>query len=584
MILVFGGTTEGRVAVDVLERAGKPYFYSTRTAGQDVPLCCGRRLSGAMDAGAIAGFCRENGIRCIVDAAHPFASGLHGALAGQSLPVIRLERPCGPAINGATYCDGFGDAAERLLASPARRLLALTGVNTIGPLKAYWTRHDTVFRILDRPESRKAARACGFPMENAIFHARDLAPPSLEEEMRVIKATGCDAMVTKESGESGGFGQKVQAAMALGLRVFVVRRPPLPSGWTYVEGRHGLRRAVERLVPGFFPLRTGFTTGLCATAATRAALLSLLGHGVGGEVEVALPCGEAVRVAVHVERPGKAWVVKDPGDDPDATGGCRISSTVALREGDPDRHVRFLRGEGVGLVTLPGLGIEVGGPAINPVPRMSMEAEARRLTPHGVDITIGVENGRKIALRTLNPRLGVVDGISIIGTTGIVSPLSDEAFIGSLRQELRVARALGCKAVALVSGRKGEAAMRHLGLRCVHYGNLVGKALEMAHVMGFERVVLGILIGKAVKLADGRMDTHSRACSINRPMLRRIAEECGATGRPRGGWEGDFQARELWDCMPGAFFDRIRELCLLHCRKAFPTGDLEIMLVCDERA
>ena len=144
--------------------------------------------------------------------------------------------------------------------------------------------------------------------------------------------------------------------------------------------------------------------------------------------------------------------------------------------------IRFLQGEGVGRVTLPGLGIAIGEPAINPVPRQMMTAEIRALTDAPVDVTISVEGGRELAQRTFNSRVGVVDGISIIGTSGIVSPLSNEAFISSIERELQVARAIGCTSVCLASGKRAETALlqQEPTLRVVHYGNFVGDSLRLA--------------------------------------------------------------------------------------------------------
>ncbi len=585
MILIFGGTTEGKIAVEVCEKAGKPYFYSTKLAVKMPQMVNGQYITGAMKAADIAYFCRQHGVRCIVNAAHPFAVHLHREIARQQLPVIRMQRSFPPDIEGVTYFKDFTEASICLRQEPAKRLLCLSGGHTISLMALYWMQHDTVFRILNREESKLAARQCGLPMENIIFYNCDLHLPTVREEMEVMKSIGCDAILTKDSGDTGGFPTKVEAAHRLGIKVYVVRRPSLPDNWVYVDGHHALRHAIERQVPDFFPLRTGFTTGACATAATKAALISLLTDDWPTQVDFALPDGETVTMPVKVERSGMASVVKEPSDDPDVTQGCRIISTVTLREDDDDKSVRFLRGRGVGVVMLPGLGIPEGEPAINPVPRKCMENEIRQLTPCGVDVRLEVENGENIAQRTLNYKVGIAGGISIIGTSGIVSPLSNEAFINSIKQELRVARAMGCTEIAIASGKKGEEVLnKTYNMRCIHYGNFIGETLRAAYEMGFRRVVLGILIGKAVKLADGNLDTHSSSSTMNKELLKRIAAECGTNAQPANGWDGDFMARELWNCMPQSFFVRIKELCRQHCRTAFPTGELDIMLICDEQA
>lgn len=617
MLLIFGGTTEGRLAVDVCEKAGTTYYYSTKSDRQDVKMQTGVRLIGAMSADEMDVFCREHDVRCIVDAAHPFAENLHRAIADVGLPVIRLQRDLGETREGVVYCRDFDDAAAQLSAHPSRLLLALSGANTIAKLRPYWQQHPTVFRILDMEESRKQAAAEGLPANHLVYYKSDICSskvlPTQDEERVLMEKLGCDAIITKESGENGGFSAKVDAALALGLRVYVVRHPELPKHWTYVTGQHGLRRAIEQLAPSFFPLKTGFTTGACATAATKAALLRLLTGEEPEEIAFALPDGEVMSIPVEsVEcvdaRTAEAAVRKDFSDDPDVTRGCLITSRVELLDTD-GRHdtdgILFRQGKGVGTVTLPGLGIPVGGPAINPTPRTMIENEIRQLTDRGVAVTISVEGGEELAKRTFNPKVGVVGGISIIGTSGIVSPLSNEAFVQSICRELQVAKAIGCKEIAIVGGKKAEEYIKTpqppkvgeknttqpsppsggSGIRCIHYGNFVGETLKEAHRIGFERVVVGIMIGKAVKLAEGHLDTHSHKVVMNKEFLKEVARRvCTDTELAvcLHAIDRITMARELWSCMPATFFEEIRELCNKHCRTVFPDGELEIRLICDE--
>lgn len=605
MLLIFGGTTEGRLAVDVCEKAGTMYYYSTKSDRQDVKIQTGVRLIGAMSADEMEVFCREHDVHCIVDAAHPFAENLHRAIADVGLPVIRLQRDLGETREGVVYCRDFADAAAQLSAHPSRLLLALSGANTIAKLRPYWQQHPTVFRILDMEESRKQAAAEGLPASQLVYYKSDICTskvlPTQDEERALMEELGCDAIITKESGENGGFSAKVDAALALGLRVYVVRHPELPKHWTYVSGPHGLRRAIEQLAPGFFPLKTGFTTGACATAATKAALLRLLTGEEPEEIAFALPDGEVMSIPVErVEcvdaRTAEAAVRKDFSDDPDVTRGCLITSRVELLDTDGRNDtdgILFRQGKGVGTVTLPGLGIPVGGPAINPTPRTMIENEVRQLTDRGVAVTISVEGGEELAKRTFNPKVGVVGGISIIGTSGIVSPLSNEAFVQSICRELQVAKAIGCKEIAIVGGKRAEEylihnsqfTMHNPSLRCIHYGNFVGETLKAAHRMGFERVTLGIMIGKAVKLAEGHLDTHSHKVVMNKEFLKAVARRvCTDAELAECLHAIDLitMARELWSCMPSAFFEEIHKLCHKHCRTVFPDGELEIRLICDE--
>ena len=569
--LIFGGTTEGRLAVDVCEQAGKPFYYSTKGSLQKVDMHNGVHITGAMTADDIVAFCKEHEIGCIVDAAHPFAENLHNTIDEArkllGIHVIRLQRLFPEHIKGVEYCSDYDDAINKIREAKVERLLALTGANTIKKLQ----QTNAIFRILNRPESIALAEAAEIDNDRIIFYNESLEIPSVEDEKKVMMEVGCDAIITKESGESGGFEVKVKAALELGLKVFVVEHPRLPADWITVTGKYGLRRVIEHLLPDFFPLKTGFTTGACATAATKAAALSLLYDEYPEEVHFALPDGEIMTIPVTYESKGVASVIKDSSDDPDVTKGCKITSALTLEKGD-GFGVTFLQGEGVGKVTLPGLGIPVGGPAVNPTPRKMIENELRALDDNTCyDVTISVENGAELALKTFNHKVGVVDGISIIGTSGIVSPLSNEAFVQSIRRELDVAWAIGCRTIGLVAGMKSEKALG--GIRCVHYGNFIGEALKAAREVGFEDVHIAIMIGKAVKLAEGHLDTHSHKVLMNQEFIRKVAESLGLE------YTNVDMARDLWNTMPPIFFEEIRRLCYETCRTVFPNGKLNIHIV-----
>ena len=213
MILIFGGTTEGRLAVETLDEAGAPYFYSTRGEAQAITCRHGQRITGALDGEAMAAFCREKEIRLLVDAGHPFAERLRQTIAGVArqlgIPVIRLERQYPERAADIHWCDSFDEAIRRLEAAGVGRLLALTGVQTIGKLAPYWSRHETYFRVLDRPESVELALRQGFPRERLCFYHDDAADEALFEALRP------EAILTKESGESGGFSRKVAASRSM---------------------------------------------------------------------------------------------------------------------------------------------------------------------------------------------------------------------------------------------------------------------------------------------------------------------------------------------------------------------------------
>ena len=572
MILVFGGTTEGRKAAEVLEEAGKTYYYSTKTGEQELTLHHGVRIDGAMDGEAMMLFLCEHQIRLIVDAAHPFASQLHQTIAevasSLQIPVIRYERIYPPREPDITWIDDYSQVPTTI-----QSLLATTGVQSISRLK--WLEEQGVkvtYRILKRESSIELAHQQGASDEQLCFYEDENMPDT-------------DAILLKESGISGGFVEKVTAARERGMRIIVLKRPQMPIinyQLSIVNGPHGLRRMVEHLLPDFFPMKTGLTTGACATAAVKAALLSLMGEEPE-EVTFALPDGETLSISVEVERPGVASVVKDYSDDPDVTRGCRITAEVRLTD---TTDIRFLQGKGVGTVTLPGLGLPVGEPAINPTPRRMIEQTIRELTDQGCDVTISVENGEAIAQKTFNSRVGVMNGISIIGTSGIVSPLSNEAFIESIRREMEVAKAIGCTEIGLVSGKTSEdALMRERDIRCIHYGNFIGEALKIASSLEFRHVIVAIMIGKAVKLAEGHLDTHSHKVTMNREFLKEVAAQWSMVNGQCSmkALDSITLARELWNIMPPAFFEKIQDLCYKHCRTVFPEGELTIRLICDKQ-
>ena len=618
MILILGGTTEGRLAVRVADAAGSPYWYSTRGDLQQIECKHGTHVTGALDEAAMASFCTEHGIRLLVDAAHPFAEVLHQTVAAVAesldLPVVRVERTYVDEDPVIHWCTDYAEAVRMLESDGITRLLALTGVQTIGKLRPYWERHDCWFRILRREESLAKARQQGFPPERLVYYEE-------EDDASLIARLQPQAILTKESGESGGFPQKVEAAQAAGIPVYAVRRPPLPVGFEVVTGEHGLRKAIERLVPGFFPLRSGFTTGACATAASKAALLTLLGKPVGDSVEVLFPDGECLRLPVSscrllhpldeeacaglVERQvlsmpsapagvekvltrlgeplrqadaATATVIKDAGDDPDVTNGQEIVATVAFSE-EPGIH--FLQGEGVGRVTLPGLGLPIGGPAINRVPRQMMEQNLSSLYGGGLDVTISVPGGRELARRTFNPKLGIVDGISIIGTSGIVRPFSNEAFVDAIRKEIEVAVAVGAPMLVINSGAKSEAFLkaRYPDLppqAFVHYGNFIGETLKIAAELKVPRVVMGIMLGKAVKLAEGHLDTHSKNVVMNKAFLKEVAASAGCSPAAAETIDRLTLARELWTALPSddarLFFAAILSRCAAVCATVYPAA------------
>jgi cobalt-precorrin-5B (C1)-methyltransferase len=285
-------------------------------------------------------------------------------------------------------------------------------------------------------------------------------------------------------------------------------------------------------------LKRGWTTGTCATAATRVALQKLLGLEPDDPVPVTLPSGDIATLALATlidgETGPRAGIIKDAGDDPDVTHGALVWSEV--RWGAAGRGITFEAGEGVGTVTLEGLPIPPGEPAINPVPRQMMRQAVAEVTGRNdVDlvIRIGIENGEKIARRTMNGRLGIVGGLSVLGTTGIVVPFSCAAWINSIHRGIDVARALGLTHVAAATGDTSEKAVQALyGLSeqaLIDMGDFVGGTLKYLKKHPIPRVTIAGGIAKMAKLGQGLADLHSSRGSVDHTWLaERMVEAGGA--------------------------------------------------------
>lgn len=287
------------------------------------------------------------------------------------------------------------------------------------------------------------------------------------------------------------------------------------------------------------PLRRGWTTGACATAATKSALTALLTRQFDDPVTITLPGGQTPAFALAHERLGgdfaEAGIVKDAGDDPDVTHGATIVSMV--RHSTPGSGIVFKAGPGVGTVTKPGLPIGVGNPAINPVPREMMTGVVNALCalheiPPDFEITISVPGGEDLAKKTWNPRLGIVGGLSILGTTGIVIPYSCSAWIHSIHRGVDVARAAGLTHIVGSTGDRSEqAARRELGLpdeAYVDMGDFVGGMLKYLRSHPVERVTISGGFAKISKLANGAMDLHSGRSQVDIAHLAILLAELGA--------------------------------------------------------
>jgi cobalt-precorrin-5B (C1)-methyltransferase len=287
-------------------------------------------------------------------------------------------------------------------------------------------------------------------------------------------------------------------------------------------------------------LRHGWTTGACATAATTAAYTALLTGEFPDPVQIDLPHDKHPAFALAREQlaDGAATVgiVKDAGDDPDVTHGALVSARVTLAA--PGSGVTFRAGEGVGTVTKPGLPLAVGEPAINPVPRRLMTehvaAVAHRFGGTGdVVVEVSVENGAELARKTWNPRLGILGGLSILGTTGVVVPYSCSSWIDSIRRGVDVARAAGHIHVAGCTGSTSEKTVSTLyGLpedALLDMGDFAGAVLKYLRRHPVPRLTIAGGIGKLAKLADGHLDLHSARSQVSFPALAQLVRDAGGS-------------------------------------------------------
>ncbi len=288
-------------------------------------------------------------------------------------------------------------------------------------------------------------------------------------------------------------------------------------------------------------LRTGFTTGTCATAGAKAGIMAIKNQKYVDSVYVTLPKKNKIQIKIvscqFDNRSAKCSVVKDGGDDPDVTHGAEIHTEISLT--DKPNEIEIDGGEGVGKVTKPGLGLDIGSPAINPTPKKMIisniiEVAERLLEKNGIKIVISVPKGKEIALKTDNPRLGIVGGISILGTTGIVVPYSTASFAASIRQSIDVTIAMGNNTVVLTTGGRSEDFARNiinLPDHCfVQMGDFSGYTLQQCAKKNIKKAYVAGFIGKLTKMAMGIKQTHVKGSKVDMKFLAELAQRCDASG------------------------------------------------------
>jgi len=287
-------------------------------------------------------------------------------------------------------------------------------------------------------------------------------------------------------------------------------------------------------------LRTGYTTGTSATAAAKASLLSLIHKRKISEIDVKLPKGSMIKIPIHYcefdEDKARCSVIKDGGDDPDVTHGAEI--IVDLEFTDRVNEIEIDGGEGVGVVTKPGLGLEINKPAINPVPKKMINENIRDigkeiLLKKGIKVTISVPKGRELGPKTDNPRIGILNGISILGTSGIVIPFSTASYAASIRQNIDVSIAMGNDTVVLTTGGRSEDFAKKivdLPEHCfVQMGDFSGYTMQQCAKKGIKKAYVVGFIGKLTKMAAGVKQTHVKGSKVDMNFLSEIAKNCNAS-------------------------------------------------------
>jgi cobalt-precorrin-5B (C1)-methyltransferase len=321
-------------------------------------------------------------------------------------------------------------------------------------------------------------------------------------------------------------------------------------------------------------LKTGYTTGTSATAATKAALLALISGKAVDNIFVSLPKGGTAKLKIawtKVEGNGSSStsaVIKNAGDDPDVTHGAEICSTVSFT--DQVGKIVVDGGIGVGRVTKPGLGLEIGKAAINQTPTKMIEqavreVAAKKLNDSGINVVVSVPKGEELAKKTDNPRLGIIGGISILGTTGIVLPYSTASFAASIRQSLDVAIAMGINTVVLTTGGRSEDFAKELFAKLlpdhsfVQIGDFAGYAIKQCANKKIRKAVIAGFIGKLTKMAMGIKQTHVRGSHVDMEFMTKVAAECNSSLKVIEEIKGANTARHVSDIIAknnvSGFFD-----------------------------
>ena len=321
-------------------------------------------------------------------------------------------------------------------------------------------------------------------------------------------------------------------------------------------------------------LRNGFTTGTCATAASKAAILAIIGQKKIESVDVLLPKRDRLKIKIKQcdfqNKNARCSVIKDGGDDPDVTHGAEI--IVDLELTSKTNTIEIDGGDGVGRVTKPGLGLEISEAAINPTPKKMIienitEVSQSILEKNGIKLVISVPNGKDIALKTDNPRIGIVGGISILGTSGIVIPYSTASFAAAIRQQIDVVRSMNDDEVVLTTGGRSEDFARKIlelpDHSFIQMGDFSGYTISQCAKKGIAKAYIAGFIGKFAKMATGVKQTHVKGSKVNMDFLADLAKKCGADEKIIQEIKNANTARNVQEIIQGTGLDEFFEqVCL----------------------
>lgn len=334
------------------------------------------------------------------------------------------------------------------------------------------------------------------------------------------------------------------------------------------------------------PLRSGYTTGACAAAAAKGAAL-LLRDGAAATVEINLPAGFAAGFKLHGQQVGagvaRCFVIKDAGDDPDVTHGIELHAELRRTNGS---GLEIIAGTGIGRVTKPGLAVAVGQPAINPVPRQMIERSINETFPPttGLQLTLSIPDGEQRAEKTLNARLGILGGLSLLGTTGVVRPISHRAWTDTLEVAVDVALAADAPPVVLSTGRTSElAAQKYFDLPAesfVMMGDFIGYTLEACHRKGVPQIALSGQFAKLLKIACGHPQTHVRHSQLDLRQLLKWCKQIGLDAAECQRLELANTARQVFEefGVESPLIKRVGFEALTICQQQVPGAEVTILL------